>query len=185
MVDKKKLKVYFLILFSIVLYAGCYPAQQYVPILTQETDTDPVIYFFGDPVTRKGDAQVASNGKTIGVFGSKSYLCWKEKPGTIAISVTPTGGMHGKALEFKIEVKEGQHCYYQLKRDVKTVKNPNYSFGSGLVDAIGSGATRTTGGSSKQPVINVMTITMNKLSEQDARALLEKYKPPKVVKSGK
>jgi hypothetical protein len=182
MKDKIKLNTYILALCCALLTAGCYSAQQYIPVQTKAHAKDTVIYFFGDPVARKGDAKVTANGKAIGVFGSKSYLCWKEKPGTVNISVAPAGGMHGKALQFAIEVTEGQCCYYQLKRDVNTVKNPDYSFGAGLVDAIGSGATRTTGGSSNQPYIHVMTITMDKLSEEDAFPLLKKYNPPKIVR---
>ena len=80
-----------------------------------------------------------------------------------------------------IEAKTGQSYYYQIQRTVKTVKNPDYSFGAGLASAIASAAMNTTGGSSKHPFINEVTITVNPLSKEEARALIEKYNPPKII----
>ena len=93
------------------------------------------------------------------------------------------GLFRGKDLELTIEAAEGRCCYYQLQRVVQTVKNPDYSFGAELVGAIAVAAVKTGGGSSSRPFFNEITITANELSEQDARNLLGKYKPPKIVPS--
>ena len=170
----------------VLLLSGCYSARQYVPLYAGDNPRNSTIYLLGDPVVRKGDLKVISNGRPIGIISSRGYLCWEEKPGTVSVLVKVNkddGLFRGKDLKLTIEAAEGQCCYYQLKRAVQTVKNPDYSFGAGLVGAIGAAAMKTGGGSSSRPFFNEITITANELSEQDARNLLGKYKPPKVTPS--
>ena len=175
----------FILLCVLIITAGCYTARQFVAVPRNNLD-NPVIYLLGDPDIYKCDMKVISNGKEIGIIGSRSYLCWEETAGKISLSVqyNREGQRYMKStdLEYSFDVKGNTRYYFQIDRIIKTEKNPDYSFAAGLIGAAASGAMKNSStSSSSSPVINTLTITINRLSEDKALLLIKKWKPPKTV----